>query len=240
MAKTATSRTKRQVNVRLNSRALRRQTSPSLTGNIDRSLKDLPRPSSPEHVQTELSNHTLAPQSTSRVSKKPKRGKQSRAQRLRADKSKQRAEQTQDVLGEKVKGSKDQSRRIRDRKEVWEVVEEDIKSGVQQDGRTDDGGRAGAVSKSAAERANARPLKEKMEAVDLFETQDALGGLLVSENAETPADGRGKEGNLDIIGTDEQAKNFPVDVFVPTVADISPEKPKSASDPDDDITNGIT
>lgn len=172
------------------------------------------------------------------MSKKPKRGKQSRAQRLRADRNKHRAEQNQNVLGEKLKGSKDRSRRIRERKEIWEVVQEDIKSGLQQDGRTDDEGRIGTVFGSAAEKASARPLKEKMEVVDLFETQDALGGLLVSENGETPASQGRKDGNVNITEADEQAENVPVNALVPTVTDISPK----ASDPasDDDITDGIT
>lgn len=254
---------------RPNSRTLRRQTSPSLTSNLDRSLKDLPRPPSPSPTRPQPTTTTkiLVPNTSSRItkstSKAPKRGKHSRAQRLRAEKLKEKALRNRDVLEGKVSGSWERGRRVRERKS-------ERGEGESIDPRDGEGGGEGGDEEMVGEEEEARvkrrkgkgegdrrPLEEKMVVVELVEAQDALGGLEVSGEGELEREGKGEGGGYGTEGVKEAysglngggaAENVEMVTVTPPVTTTTTTTPKSVpevtsilptTEPDDD-TNGIT
>ncbi|KAJ9665685.1 hypothetical protein H2201_004169 [Coniosporium apollinis] len=119
----------------LNSRAARREASPSL--NLDKSLKTMKPPS-------DSRPSVLAPQNAG-ITKKSKKSKpMSRAQRLRHEKTMENAERDMDKHERKVERSKGRGRRVQERAKNWEELNGRIglgrkkKKGAEDDGWVDE------------------------------------------------------------------------------------------------------
>lgn len=90
------------------SRSSRRATSPALEGNLDKSLRNLPRPSPPTR-----SNPILAPQPGTGISKKKHGGKVlKRKQRVRVEQGREKAEIRRGKLERKVERSERRGRNV--------------------------------------------------------------------------------------------------------------------------------
>ncbi|KAF2762681.1 hypothetical protein EJ05DRAFT_506376 [Pseudovirgaria hyperparasitica] len=106
--------------VSLHSRAARRETSPTLAGNIDKSLLNVPRASSPRDRAPRHS--VLAANTSAGVSKRPKRGQHTRHQKLRREKISQKADEFAGKLETKTTLSVKRAKKIKERAKAWEDV----------------------------------------------------------------------------------------------------------------------
>ncbi|OCL03907.1 hypothetical protein AOQ84DRAFT_442390 [Glonium stellatum] len=102
------------------SRAARRAASPSL--NLDKSLKTLPRPSSPTTSKPTPKPHVLAAQPTGIAKRNPKSKPLKRQQRLRQIKGMERAADVMEKLEVKMQKSVGREKRVRERRKAWDEL----------------------------------------------------------------------------------------------------------------------
>lgn len=141
------------------------------------------------------------------------------------------------MLEGKVNESWDRAKRTKARKEGWDVVQGGLKLSGEKGGEEKDTGENGALETAVAQKADARPLKEKMEAVDFFEAQNALGDLVVSEELDAPRDKGVQESQLDVSGGAEQVEDILATAFIQNTTEAPAISTDTGANND---TNGIT
>jgi len=121
----------------LHSRAARRASSPSL--NLDKSIKSLPRPTSPTRRDEDLSNQdkifrkvldvthrTINNGITKKRDVQGKRGNRTKLQKKRVEKGKVRAEGFTEILEKKTTVSVKKAKVIKERGSDWETVNSQV------------------------------------------------------------------------------------------------------------------
>ncbi|KAF2198927.1 hypothetical protein GQ43DRAFT_482902 [Delitschia confertaspora ATCC 74209] len=121
MAKTAKLKKKAAITASVHSRAARRAVSPSI--DLDKSLKNLPRPESPSSAsKAKSANPRVLTAQPTGVTKRNKSKPLKRAQRLRQIKAMERAADDMDKLEVKVKKSVTKEKTVKERSKAWEDV----------------------------------------------------------------------------------------------------------------------
>ncbi|KIW00022.1 uncharacterized protein PV09_08374 [Verruconis gallopava] len=121
MSKTAKAKTRKPS---IHSRAARRATSPSLVGNVDKSLKDVQPPKRTSHA------HLFAGARDAGVAKRKKGKQRTRAQLERQRRGAERAEAVKGQLETKLEKSLGKLKTIRDRRKDWDVLNADSAAAV--------------------------------------------------------------------------------------------------------------